>query len=271
MQLSGHIKAMETALLDGEAQYQLPIGEQQIDMNALIGQRIELAYKNVRNCDNCGNEIKLAQKIYPGGHCAACFFSLAKCDMCIMKPETCHYDNKDNPCREPEWGLGYCFQPTVVYLSNTAKVKVGITNKKRVLNRWIEQGAVSALPILEVKSRRDAGHIEVALKAFIGDKTNWRNMLKNEVELSNLTSLKASLLSQISEEIEEVGAISLQDDVININYPVLKYPTKIISLNFDTTSTISGVLNGIKGQYLLLEGGVLNVRKFSSYHLTLST
>ena len=78
MQLSGHIKAMETALLDGEAQYQLPIGEQQLDMNALIGQRIELEYKNVRNCDNCGNEIKLAQRIYPGGHCAACFFSLAK-------------------------------------------------------------------------------------------------------------------------------------------------------------------------------------------------
>jgi len=96
-------------------------------------------------------------------------------------------------------------------------------------------------------------------------------MLKNEVELTNLTSLKASLLSQISEEIEKVDAISLQDDVININYPVLKYPTKIISLNFDKTTTISGVLNGIKGQYLLLESGVLNVRKFSSYHLTLST
>ena len=93
-----------------------------------------------------------------------------------MKPEECHFHL--GTCREPEWGLGYCFQPTIVYLANTAKAKVGITNKERTHNRWIEQGAVSALPILEVKSRRDSGTIEVALKKFIADRTNWRNMLK---------------------------------------------------------------------------------------------
>jgi len=63
----------------------------------------------------------------------------------------------------------------------------------------------------------------------------------------------------------------LSDDVINIDYPVIKYPTKVVSLNFDKTPVISGVLNGIKGQYLLLDCGVLNIRKFSSYHLTIST
>jgi hypothetical protein len=52
---------------------------------------------------------------------------------------------------------------------------------------------------------------------------------------------------------------------------VIKYPTKVVSLNFDKTPVISGVLEGIKGQYLLLDVGVLNIRKFSSYNLTLST
>ena len=61
------------------------------------------------------------------------------------------------------------------------------------------------------------------------------------------------------------------DEMINISYPVLKYPTKIVSLNFDKTPIISGVLDGIKGQYLLLDCGVLNLRKFSSYHLGLSS
>jgi hypothetical protein len=52
---------------------------------------------------------------------------------------------------------------------------------------------------------------------------------------------------------------------------VLKYPTKVVSLNFDKTPIITGVLEGIKGQYLLLDSGVLNIRKFSSYHLTISS
>ena len=266
MQLSGHVQAMNTSLVDGDAYYQLPIGEEKIDMNALLGQRIELKYNDAINCANCGRKTK---KSWQGGYCYPCFISLAKCDMCIMKPEECHFHL--GTCREPEWGLGYCFQPTVVYLANTAKVKVGITNKERTHNRWIEQGAVSALPILEVKSRRDSGTIEVALKRFIADRTNWRNMLKNEVELSDLPSLKAALLSEISDEIDKTGAIRLHDDVVNINYPVLKYPTKVVSLNFDKTPSIAGVLEGIKGQYLLLDSGVLNIRKFSSYHLTLST
>jgi hypothetical protein len=127
------------------------------------------------------------------------------------------------------------------------------------------------LPIIEAKSRLDSGKIEVALKQFVADKTNWRNMLKNEVELSDLTSLKETLLGEIAGTIKETEAIVLSDDEVNINYPVLKYPTKVVSLNFDKTPVISGVIEGIKGQYLLLDSGVLNIRKFSSYHLTISS
>ncbi len=49
MQLSGHVQAMDTSLIDGDAYYQLPIGEEKIDMNALLGQRIELKYNDAIN------------------------------------------------------------------------------------------------------------------------------------------------------------------------------------------------------------------------------
>jgi len=186
-----------------------------------------------------------------------------------MKPETCHHHL--GTCREPDWGLSNCFKPHVVYLANTSETKVGITTKDRFLSRWIEQGAVSGLAILEVKSRRDSGHFEVVLKQFVSDKSNWRKMLTNEVKLSNLVNKKNSLLKEVSGFVDDLDAQTLPDDVINIDYPVLKYPTKVVSLSFDKNPVISGVLNGIKGQYLLLESGVLNVRKFSSYHITLST
>ena len=266
MQLNGNIAPMETSLAEGMAHYKLSFDDQLVDMNSLVGQHIELTFNETIQCANCG---RITPKSYSQGYCFPCARSLAKCDLCIMKPETCHYHL--GTCREPDWGLSNCFKPHVVYLANTSGTKVGITTKDRFLSRWIEQGAVSGLAILEVKSRRDSGHFEVVLKEFVSDKSNWRKMLTNEVKLSNLVNKKNSLLKEVSGFVDDLDAQTLPDDVINIDYPVLKYPTKVVSLSFDKNPVISGVLNGIKGQYLLLESGVLNVRKFSSYHITLST
>ena len=87
------------------------------------------------------------------------------------------------------------------------------------------------MPILEVKTRLESGLIEKALKSFITDKTNWRAMLKNETEPADLVSTRASLLVEISNLVDKLGAKTFPDDVINIDYPVLKYPTKVVSLN----------------------------------------
>jgi len=185
-----------------------------------------------------------------------------------MKPETCHYHL--GTCREPEWGKAHCFTPHIIYLANSSGLKVGITRKTNMPGRWIDQGAIAAIPILEVSTRLESGRVEMALKAHVNDKTNWRKMLKNETESIDLLKAKNNLLGEIPELIKELGATCLNDDVVNIDYPVLQYPNKINSLNFDKTPVISGILNGIKGQYLLLESGVLNIRKFGSYHVTLS-
>jgi hypothetical protein len=49
----------------------------------------------------------------------------------------------------------------------------------------------------------------------------------------------------------------------------LQYPKKVSSLNLDKTALIEGTLLGIKGQYLILDTGVLNIRKFAGYHVAL--
>jgi hypothetical protein len=41
-------------------------------------------------------------------------------------------------------------------------------------------------------------------------------------------------------------------------------------LNFEKTPVIEGTLVGIKGQYLIFDIGVLNVRRFTSYDVELT-
>lgn len=265
MQLSGLISKMHTSLSMGTAQYQLPIGNKLLNMNDLIGETVQLEFNGQINCANCG---KATNKSYSQGYCYPCCQKLASCDLCIMKPETCHHHL--GTCREPSWGLDNCFAPHVIYLANSSGVKVGITRKSNIPNRWIDQGAICALPILEVDTRLKSGQIEVALKEFVSDKTNWRKMLKNEVEVIDLKQVRDELLPKVQLLIDELGAKMLNNETLEINYPVVEYPSKISSLNFDKTPLISGLLKGIKGQYLILDVGVLNIRKFGSYNITLT-
>lgn len=265
MQLSGLIQKMHTHLNRGVAQYRLPIGNKLLSMNDLVGEQITLSFNHNIQCSHCG---KKTNKSYSQGYCYPCSQKLARCDLCIMRPETCHYHL--GTCREPQWGLDNCFSPHVVYLANSSGVKVGITRKGNIPNRWIDQGAISALPILEVDARLKSGELEMALKQYVNDKTNWRKMLKNEVSPVDLLATKNELLGHIRNTIDKTGAQILNNEVLAINYPVVEYPTKITSLNFDKTPVITGVLKGIKAQYLILDCGVINIRKFGAYDVALT-
>lgn len=264
-QLSGPISKMHTHINMGIAQYQLPIGDQLLSINDLIGEQISLSFNQLIHCQHCG---KKTNKSYSQGHCYPCSIKLASCDLCIMKPETCHHHL--GTCRQPEWGLDNCFAPHVIYLANSSGVKVGITRKQNTPHRWIDQGAVSALPILQVGTRLKSGEVEVALKQFVNDKTNWRKMLKNEVDLVDLLPIRDELLEKIQPIINSTNAQILDNPALKIAYPVIEYPSKINALNFDKTPIISGVLKGIKAQYLIFDCGVLNIRKFSAYNITLT-
>lgn len=265
MQLSGLIQKMHTHLNKGVAQYQLPIGDKLLSMNDLVGEQITLSFNHVIQCSHCG---KKTNKSYSQGYCYPCSQKLACCDLCIMKPETCHHHL--GTCREPQWGLDNCFSPHVVYLANSSGIKVGITRKGNIPSRWIDQGAISALPILEVDTRLKSGELEMVLKQYVNDKTNWRKMLKNEVSPVDLLATKNELLGNIQNTINTTGAQILNNEVLAINYPVVEYPSKITSLNFDKTPVITGVLKGIKAQYLILDSGVINIRKFGAYDIKLT-
>lgn len=249
---------------DDIVQYSLPIGEESIDLNSLIGKPIKLEFSGNIYCLDTGKKIK---KSYGQGFSWEAFNTLAQCDQCIFMPQLCHYAN--GTCREPKWGEEHCMMPHIVYLANTSELKVGITRKTQIPTRWMDQGASFALPILEVKDRLTSGLIEVEIAKKIGDKTNWRKMLKGEVQDIDLLAKRDEILKEFSTLISKYDAKVLEPQIYTFNYPVETYPKKITSLSFDKSPIIEGKLLGIKGQYLILDCGVLNIRKFQGYEVAL--
>ncbi|QYJ88423.1 DUF2797 domain-containing protein [Shewanella halotolerans] len=269
--MQGTLRKMRTGLDEqGLASYHLLVGDNEVELNPFIGSSIKLVHTGNIFCCNCGKKTK---KSYSQGHCFVCMKKLASCDMCIMKPETCHF--AEGTCREPEWGEANCFVPHYVYLSNTSGLKVGITRHTQLPTRWIDQGATQGLPILKVSSRQLSGLIEVELAKMIADKTNWRAMLKGNADPLPLKQHAEELLPQIEQHIHslamahgEYAIERLNEEIVAIDYPVSEFPTKIASHNFDKDPVVSGTLLGIKGQYLIFDTGVINLRKFTAYEVS---
>lgn len=268
---TGSIRKLTAQLAsDGSITYQLPIGEASLELNPLIGKHVSLIFGGLITCCHCGRKTK---KSYSQGFCYPCMTKLAQCDMCIMKPETCHHHL--GTCREPEWGETHCMTPHYVYLANTSGLKVGITRHTQIPTRWIDQGATQALPIFKVSSRLQSGLVEIALAEFVADKTNWRAMLKGDAQPIDLIEHAHQLKPKIASKLANLALIygaeaieSLEQEVVELHYPVIKYLDKISSFNLDKNPNVSGILLGIKGQYLIFDSGVINMRKYGSYHLS---
>lgn len=118
------------------AGYTLQLGEHALALNERLGEMLTLRPTGQRYCLHCARP---ATRLAAGGYCSECASRLARCDSCIVRPETCHYHL--GTCREPAWGERHCFTPHVVYLANTSGLKVGITRAGRLPGRWLEQGA----------------------------------------------------------------------------------------------------------------------------------
>ncbi len=270
MKKTGHLQKMVTALASKKGapvQYQLPLDDEMVPISSYIGKNIKLEHSGEIHCMECGRK---TNKSYNQGFCFPCFKSLAKCDMCIMKPETCHYHQ--GTCREPEWGEEFCMIPHYVYLANSSGIKVGITRETQIPTRWIDQGATEALPIFKVSNRLLSGKLEMAIKEHVSDRTDWRKMLKGSAEPMDLAAKRDELAKAAAKEIKAIEKEVGQDEIellneeqVQIDFPVDSYPEKVKSLNFDKTPEIEGLLQGIKGQYLILDTGVLNIRKFGGY------
>lgn len=269
----GALSKMSAQLGDPVVQYAFRLGDEQVSVNPLLGKRIRLEYLGGIHCSYCGRK---TSKSFSQGYCYPCFTSLAQCDTCIMSPERCHYDA--GTCREPSWGESFCMTDHIVYLANSSGIKVGITRASQVPTRWIDQGARQALPILRVATRQQSGLVEDLLRTQVADRTNWRALLKGEAEALDLLAVREALFDACGEGIQALQsrfglqAIQPLDDVepLEIRYPVEAYPTKVVSLDLDKTPVVEGTLRGIKGQYLILDTGVINIRKFTSYQVAAS-
>ncbi len=262
---TGKIRKLKATNLPN-LEYGLPLGDELVDLNPLIGKKIKLVHTGNKFCIDTGKKLK---STFGQGYSWESFVTLPECDTCIFQPELCHFSK--GTCRDEAWGEKHCMQPHVIYLSLTSDVKVGITRKTQVPTRWVDQGAVKAIKLLEVKNRLTSGLIEIEIAKTMGDKTNWRNMLKNSYPEVDLLALKKKVIADFSELIAKHKAVVLDDEIYDFNYPVEEYPTKVSSLNFDKNPEINATLKGIKGQYLIFDTGVINMRKFQGYEVSISS
>ncbi len=267
--LRGQAQKLQTTL-NAPVDYHLSLGRERVHLNPLLGQKIHLNFHHKIHCIHCA---KVTSKSFNQGYCYPCFRKLAACDLCIMKPELCHY--AQGTCREPEWAAQHCMQPHIVYLANTTALKVGITRLSQVPTRWMDQGAEQALPIFSVQTRYQSGVMESLLKKYVSDRTNWRLMLQGPAEPIDLQQERDRLFAlagqEIAESLKKFTEITplVDSKVQSIGYPVLEYPKKINSHDLEKKPALEGTLLGIKGQYLILDSAVINIRKYTGFELEL--
>jgi hypothetical protein len=252
MKYQGVLKKMPTENLE-TIQYYLELGSDFLNMNQLLGKNLEISFEKYE-CLNC----HLNKEIFRQGFCKSCFFETPNAGDWIMRPElsTAHLGIED---RDLAYEKQVQLKPHIVYLANSSNVKVGVTRKQQVPTRWIDQGAHEAIEIVEVPNRYLAGITEVALKEHVADKTNWRKMLKNDIEDESLATWRDKLKQYIPEEAKPYFLENNSET--HLNFPVNTYPEKPKSLNLKKELKYAGKLLGIKGQYLIFEDQtVFNVR-----------
>lgn len=270
MLYSGNIRKMRTQLIDGKANYWLPLysvlePNHLVPMNELIGQTISVQFEHAIHCVVTGQKIK---KTYGNGMSYEAFQNSPLAVPSIINPELSRI-HEGIALRDEAWEIEHHLKPHVVYLSKTSGVKVGVTRDQQIPTRWIDQGAVEALVIAETPYRQAAGLIEVALKQYISDKTAWQRMLKGEVSEDNLLLKRAELLAHIPEELQQF--IVKNDFIQHIEFPVLASPATVKSMNLDKIPLFEKKLVGIKGQYLIFDDNtVINVRSHEGYSISLA-
>ncbi|CAM4099650.1 DUF2797 domain-containing protein [Gillisia hiemivivida] len=262
MRYEGVLTKMKTEL-QKEVEYYMVFESDFLNVNQILNKRISINFLRYQ-CMNCG----LEKKVFAQGFCYDCYTSIPQAGDWIMNPEMskAHLDEED---RDLEYEKQVQLKPHIVYLANSSNVKVGVTRKTQVPTRWIDQGAHEAIEIVEVPNRYLAGITEVALKAHVADKTNWRKMLTNDIKDLDLAEEREKLKQFIPEEAMQYFLADNKET--EIHFPVLQYPEKVKTLNLSKAPFYEGVLKGIKGQYLLFEDGtVFNVRSHEGFVVELS-
>ncbi len=264
MLASGTIIKMRSEFAD-PVKYFLPIGENELPMNELIGKNIQLAFTGQINCISCGKRTKTS---FGQGFCYNCLQTAPEASETVMRPELSKAHL--GIARDMDWAREHDLIDHYVYLAVSGELKVGVTRHHQVPTRWIDQGATEAIILARTPNRHISGVIEVYLKNFFSDKTNWRSMLQNKTILPvELLQEKEKAFQLLPNELKQY--LYSDNQIRQINYPVISFPERVTSVSFDKDPVISGILNGIKGQYLIFsDGRVLNIRKHNGYFVEIS-
>ncbi len=264
MLASGNINKMRSEFAD-PVQYFLQVGEKELPMNELIGKNIQLEFTGQINCIVCGKRTKTS---FGQGFCYNCLQTAPEASETVMRPELSKAHL--GIARDMDWAREHDLIDHYVYLAVSGELKVGVTRHHQVPTRWIDQGATQAIILACTPNRHISGVIEVYLKNFFSDKTNWRSMLQNKTILPvELVQEKEKAFQLLPAELKQY--LHSDNKIWEINYPVISFPEKVTSVSFDKDPVISGILNGIKGQYLIFsDGRVLNIRKHNGYFLNIS-
>lgn len=261
MLASGTIIKMRSEF-DDPIRYFLPAGESEILMNDLIGKNIQLSFTGQINCISCGKRTKTS---FGQGFCYNCLQTAPEASETVMRPELSKAHL--GIARDMDWAREHDLIDHFVYLAISGELKVGVTRHHQVPTRWIDQGANKAIVLARTPNRHISGVIEVYLKNFYSDKTNWRSMLQNKITQEyDLQAEKMKASELLPAELQQY--VYPENKIWEMHYPVTTFPEKVSSVSFDKEPVISGILEGIKGQYLIFsDGRVLNVRKHNGYWL----
>ena len=257
--ITGQLRKM-THEADTPVQYFLSLDDESYSLTPKVGHRVTMRFIGKITCVECGRKIK---KTYSEGYCFPCTRDLPENDICSVRPEKCQHDKGNEADRE--FYEKYCNIDHFVYLSQTSGVKVGITRHYNIPSRWIDQGAVKALIIAKVPQRILSGQIEVVLAKKITDRTNWRKMLLGQIENVDFSTMRDKMIQCIPEGLRQYALH--EEEVQSFTYPVQSVPGKISSHNLDKENEYTDWLTGIKGQYLIFENRVINLRKYAGYHM----
>ena len=255
--------------LSETVEYHLVLDTGKLALNPLIGKKIQIEYLGKSQCLHCSDP-----RVFNQGYCFRCTQKLPQCDFCILSPDKCHFN--EGTCRDEQFAQSHCFIPHLIYLSYSSHIKVGLTRKGNEKTRWIDQGALAGLPLLELENRRAAGKIEAMMKTWFSDRTSWQKMLKEErADLEALNTARSHALQQLDslgsdrlQNLAEQGLKIITDqEPTRINYPVRLHPEKVKSIDLKKAGMVTDRLLGIKGQYLIFENVVMNLRKYQGFQV----
>ena len=244
---------------ENPVRYSLNTGESLVDLNALIGSKISVVFNGQIVCSCCGKNTK---KSFVQGYCYKCFTSSPETEACILKPELC--GAQWGEARDLNWAKENHLQPHVVYLSYTSNFKVGVTRKSQLPTRWIDQGAIAAIALLEVPNRHIAGVVECFMKTHFLDKTSWKKMISLRAEQISFRDSCELFLKHLPSEFEQY--LIPNPSEAYFNYPLDLQNEVLNTINLDVEKQFEKYLMGIKGQYLIFnDGTAINIRKYAGY------